>query len=115
MSTHFQNRRWLIIPADSVESINFNEVHETSPETLRYSIDGTKTFIKYEVSIIEEDQVTTYINAETGEEKTHTIQAGVYGRPAIWTEDSVEYTHQEILAILATEEWSTPISIDPPQ
>ena len=115
MSTHFQNRRWLIIPADSVESINFNEVHETSPETLRYSIDGTKTFIKYEVSIIEEDQVTTYINAETGEEKTHTIQAGIYGRPAIWTEDSVEYTHQEILAILATEEWSTPISIDPPQ
>lgn len=115
MSAHFQNRRWLIIPADSVESINFNEVHETSPETLRYSIDGTKTFIKYEVSIIEEDQVTTYINAETGEEKTHTIQAGVYGRPAIWTEDSVEYTHQEILAILATEEWSTPISIDPPQ
>ena len=54
-------------------------------------------------------------SSETGEEQTHTIQAGVYGRPAIWTEDSVEYTHPEILAILATEEWSTPISIDPPQ
>jgi hypothetical protein len=115
MSTHFPNRRWLIIPAELAESVNFNEVHETSLETLRYSIDGTKTFIKYEVSIIEEDQVTAYINAETGEEKTHTIQAGVYGRPAIWTEESVEYTHPEILAILATEEWSTPISIDPPQ
>lgn len=111
MSAHFQNRRWLIIPADSVESINFNEVHETSPETLRYSIDGTKTFIKYEVSIIEEDQVTTYINAETGEEKTHTIQAGVYGRPSIWSESYPELTHTEVLSLLATAAWSEPLSI----
>jgi hypothetical protein len=106
MSTQFPNRRWLIIPATEVESIDFSQVHQNSAETLRYSLDGTKTFIKYDIKEVPEDVTETYINAETGEEKTHTIQAGVYGRPSIWTEESVEYTHEEILEILATEDWT---------
>ena len=106
MSTQFPNRRWLIIPATDVESIDFSQVHQNSAETLRYSLDGTKTFIKYDIKEVPEDVIETYINAETGEEKTHTIQAGVYGRPSIWTEESVEYTHEEILEILATEDWT---------
>jgi len=106
MSALFLNRRWIIIPATQVESINFNEVHQTSADTLRYSIDGTKTFIKYDITIVEEDIVSTFINAETGEEQSYTTPAGVYGRPSIWTEDSIEYTHEEILTILATEDWT---------
>jgi len=50
--------------------------------------------------------VSTFINAETGEEQSYTTPAGVYGRPSIWTEDSIEYTHEEILTILATEDWT---------
>jgi hypothetical protein len=106
MSTQFPNRRWLIIPATDVESIDFSQVHQNSAETLRYSLDGNKTFIKYDIKEVLEDITETYINAETGEEKTYTIQAGVYGRPSIWTEASIEYTHEEILNILSTEEWT---------
>lgn len=108
MSTQFPNRRWLIIPASQVESIDFGQVHQTSTETLRYSIDGTKTFIKYDITIVEEDIISTFIHAETGEETSHTTPAGVYGRPAIWQEGMAEYTHEEILEILATEEWTNP-------
>jgi len=110
MSTQFPNRRWLIIPSTDIESIDFGQVHQTSAETLRYSIDGTKTFIKYDITIVEEDLVSQYINAETGEETTHTTLAGVYGRPAIWQEGMTEYTHEEILEILSTEEWTEPFT-----
>jgi hypothetical protein len=46
----FENRKWVIIDADEVSSVNFAEVIETSANTLRYSLDGSKTFVKYEGS-----------------------------------------------------------------
>ena len=52
MST-FPNRRWLVIPSSITGSIDFNQVLEASPESLRFSIDGTKTFIKYEINEVE--------------------------------------------------------------
>ena len=108
MST-FANRRWLIIPTTLTGSIDFNQVLESSPESLRLSVDGTKTFIKYEINEVLEDQTYTGINPETQEEVTYTIEAGVYGRPDIYQEGDTEYSHEEILRILATEEWSTPM------
>jgi hypothetical protein len=108
MST-FPNRRWLIIPTTAVESIDFNQVLESSPESLRLSVDGTKTFVKYEINEVLEDQTYTGINPETGEEITHTTLAGVYGRPSIYQQGDVEYTHEEILHILSTEEWTKPM------
>ena len=108
MST-FANRRWLIIPAILTGSIDFNQVLESSPESLRLSVDGTKTFIKYEINEVLEDQTYTGINPETGEEITSTTLAGVYGRPSIYSEEYTEYTHEEILTILSTEEWTTPM------
>ena len=108
MST-FANRRWLIIPTTLIGSIDFNQVLESSPESLRLSVDGTKTFVKYEINEILEDQTYTGINPETGEETTHTTVAGVYGRPSIYQEGDTEYTHEEILTILSTEEWTTPM------
>jgi hypothetical protein len=108
MST-FANRRWLIIPTTLTGSIDFNQVLESSPESLRLSVDGTKTFIKYEINEVLEDQIHTGINPETGEETSHTTLAGVYGRPQIYSQEYPEYTHEEILALLATEEWSKPM------
>lgn len=104
-----ENRRWLIIPATKVNEVNFNQVKETSADSLRYSLDGTKTFIKYDVTIIEEDYERTYIDAETNEEKTQLVEAGIYGRPSIFEEGLGEYTHQEILDILAGPEWTEEI------
>ena len=108
MST-FENRRWLIIPTSIAGSIDFNQVLESSPESLRLSVDGTKTFIKYEINEVLEDQTYTSINPETGEEITSTTLAGVYGRPSIYQEGDTEYTHEEILNILSTEEWTKPM------
>ena len=106
--SRFPNRRWLVIPVAEVENVNFNEVLESSADSLRYSVDGTKTFVKYEVLVLEEDQIHTYKDVETEEEVTHTTPAGVYGRPSIYQEGMAEYTHSEILELLATEEWTAP-------
>lgn len=104
--THFINRRWLIIPATAVESINFDEILENSLDTLRYSVDGTKTFIKYNLVETTETQVET-VNSETGEKLIVTVPAGIYGRPNIYQEGMKEYTHEEILELLSTDEWNT--------
>jgi len=74
----FENRRYLVIPTTITGSIDFNEVLETSAETLRLSVDGTQTFVKYD-----KDQ-----------------------RPSIYSDEYVEYTHSEILAIMASSDWT---------
>jgi hypothetical protein len=79
----FENRRYVIIPTSQINNINFSEVLETSANTCRYSVDGTQTFVKYE---------------------------GNMPDSVIAIEDkSVEYSHSEILNILSTEEWTSPI------
>ena len=77
----FENRHYVIIPTSEVNNINFSEVLETSAETCRYSVDGTKTFVKYEGTM------------------PSSIQ-GIVGK-------SIEYSHDEILAILSTTEWTS--------
>lgn len=76
----FENRKYVIIPSTEINNINFAEVLETAPDTCRYSVDGTKTFVKYEGS------QPASVAAITGK--------------------SQEYSHDEILAILTTEEWT---------
>ena len=45
---HLLNMKsFVIINSDQVSSVNINEVMETSVNTLRYSLDGTKTFVKF--------------------------------------------------------------------
>jgi len=44
----FHNRRWVTIPLSSTGSVNFGDVLETSIHTLRLSVDGTETFVKYD-------------------------------------------------------------------
>ena len=70
-------RTYCIIDSSEVSSVNFDQVAETSADTLRYSIDGSKTFVKYE------------------------------GSQPSFLSGKQEYTHSEILAILATDEWSS--------
>jgi hypothetical protein len=76
----FETRKYVIIPATEVINIDFTQVLETSAETCRYSVDGSKTFVKYE-----------------GEEPSSV---------AVIADRSQEYSHDEILAVLATEEWT---------
>jgi len=44
----FENRKYVIIDKDDVSSVDFSKVFETSADTLRYSADDSKTFVKYE-------------------------------------------------------------------
>jgi len=107
--SRFPNRRWLVIPTSEVSNINFNQVLESSADSLRYSVDGTKTFVKYEVTVVEESYTQTYIDPETQEEVTATVLAGIYGRPSVYNGVYPEYNHEDILALLATEEWTAPV------
>ena len=72
------NRTYVILEASEVGNVDFNQVLETSANTLRYSVDGSKFLLKYE------------------------------GDTPSFLEGKTEYTHSEILAILATDEWSPP-------
>ena len=107
--SRFPNRRWLVIPASEVANVDFNQVLESSADSLRYSVDQTETFIKYEVTVVEETYTQTFLDPETQEEITTTVEAGTYGRPSVYNGVYPEYNHEEILALLATEAWTAPI------
>ena len=40
-------KKYVIIEKEHVESIEFKKILETSASTLRYSIDGNKTIVKF--------------------------------------------------------------------
>ena len=42
------SRQYVILNADEVSTVNFDEVLETSVDTLRYNVAGDQTFVKYE-------------------------------------------------------------------
>jgi hypothetical protein len=73
------SKNYVIIDASDVSSIDFSEVMETSADTLRYSLDGSQTFIKYEGT-----------------------------RPSFLDEDDIDLTHAEILDVLSHEDWTSP-------
>lgn len=72
-------RKYIIFDVSELNKIDFNEVMEDSASTLRYSLDGTKTFIKWE-----ETEPSFLSNLLT---KSRT------------------YTLEEISEILLTSEW----------
>lgn len=78
-------RQYMIFSSEEIDKINFskiefNQVLETSAETLRKSLDDTKTFVKWngEVPFCVEDLTTK----------------------------EGPYTYEEMLEILATEAWT---------
>jgi len=72
---------YVIYNMANVSSIDFSQVKETSEETLRLSINKTKTVLKF-----------------TGD--TPGFLVGLQ-----------QYNHLEILAIMETPEWITPIDL----
>ena len=72
------SRNYVIIDASEVSSVNFDQVLETSADTLRYNLAGDKTFVKYE------------------------------GDTPSFLEGKTANSHSEMLDILAGEEWTDP-------
>jgi hypothetical protein len=78
----YDNREFMIFNVSELDQIDFTQVLETSADTVRRSVDGTKTFVKWDGAIPQ-----CVIDLTTSEEP---------------------YTYEEILAILATPEWTDP-------
>ena len=78
----FETRQFMIFNVSELPSINFNEVLETSAETVRISVDGTKTFVKWDGESAPE--CVTNLTTKEG-----------------------PYTYNEILEIMSTSEWSS--------
>lgn len=84
----YENRNYVIFDVSELDKINFDEVLETSAETVRKSVDGTKTFVKW----------------DDGGTVPPSVQSLTTKGPYL--------TYEEILAILATPEWTAPMQIE---
>ena len=70
-------RNYVIIDASEVSSVDFNQVLETSADTLRYNLAGTQTFVKFD------------------------------GDTPSFLEGKTTYDRSEMLTLLAGPEWTT--------
>ena len=52
METIYNNRQFMIFNVSELSNIDFSEVLETSVDTVRKSVDETKTFVKWDGEII---------------------------------------------------------------
>ena len=82
--TDYESREFMIFSVTELSQIDFTQVCETSEETVRKSVDGTKTFVKWDGNVpLCVESLTT---------------KGEY------------LTHSEILAEMNTEAWTIPMS-----
>ena len=80
-TTNYPNREFMIFNVSELDNIDFSQVHETSKDTVRLSVDGTKTFVKWDnVMPLCVENLTT---------------------------KEGPYTYTEILNILSTPEWTS--------
>ncbi len=64
----FENRKYVIFEVSEIDAIDFSQVLETSAETLRKSVDETKTFVKYEVLPAQEEVLYQEGDPEIGDD-----------------------------------------------
>ncbi len=74
---------YITINTDELSLVDFNQVMETSIDTVRLSVDGLQTVLKWE-----------------GAEPSFVSALSSYEGP---------YTHEEILVLMDTPEWTDPI------
>jgi len=79
----YEQRNFAIFSITEIDKIDFSQVLETSADTLRKSVDETKTFVKWDGE--QPEFVSTLTTLE-----------GLY-------------TYTEILDILSTPEWTAPM------
>jgi hypothetical protein len=77
----YTNREFMIFNVSELPLIDFTQVHETSQDTVRRSVDGTLTFVKWD-------------GAMPSSVEALTTKQG-------------PYTYDEILVILSGPEWTS--------
>jgi len=83
MHNNYEHREFMIFNVSELPNVDFTQVLETSIDTVRKSVDETKTFVKWDGEVI-----PSSVDALTTKEGP--------------------YTYNQILTILATEEWTNP-------
>tara|TARA_R110002167_G_scaffold101037_1_gene263519 strand:+ start:4767 stop:5027 length:261 start_codon:yes stop_codon:yes gene_type:complete len=78
----YENRHYVIFDCTELGTIDFNQVFETSINTVRKSVNELQTFVKF--------------NGDMPSSVT------------VLTTKSQEYSYDEILVILATSAWTDP-------
>lgn len=79
----FEDRKYVVMFYSEIDQIDFTQVMETSSETVRRSVDGNLTFVKYE-----------------GEMPSSVVAL---------TNKSEEFTHEQFLIILSGPDWTAPV------
>lgn len=82
LQSEYDGRKFMIFSVNELTQIDFTQVLETSIDTVRKSVDGTKTFVKWDNTM--PDCVSNLTTKEG------------------------PYTYDEILSILSTPEWTDP-------
>jgi len=83
----YTNRHYIIFSTTELPNVDFSQVLETSIDTVRKSVDESKTFVKFE------GDTPSSIQSLTTKEGP--------------------YTHSEIINILSTEEWTPKEDLQP--
>ena len=71
-----ENRKYVVINASEVSAVDFSQVLQRAASVLRYSKDGSKTFVKFE------GDTPSFLSGKT------------------------QYNHSEILALLEGDDWT---------
>jgi hypothetical protein len=79
----YENRKFMIFNISELPMIDFTQVCETSSETVRKSVDESRTFVKWDST-----EIPSSVDSLTTKEGP--------------------YTYEEILTILSTPEWTNP-------
>jgi len=79
----YETRQFAIFSTTEIDKVDFSLVRETSADTLRKSVDESKTFVKWD------GEQPEFVSTLTTLEGT--------------------YTYTEILEILSGEEWTAPM------
>jgi len=79
----YNNRQFAIFSTSQLSKVNFSEVLETSIDTVRKSVDGTKTFVKWDGETVPTPITTIVVDGF--------------------------YTYEEMSEILNTLEWTEPV------
>lgn len=75
----FENRKYVVMFYSEIDQIDFTQVMETSAETVRRSVDGNLTFVKYE------GEMPSSVSSLTNK--------------------SQEFVHEEFLTLLGGPDW----------
>lgn len=82
MHSPYDNRHYIIFNMTEINVLDFSQILETSQDTIRLSIDETKTVVKW--------------------------NGDMPSSVAALTTTEGPYTHDEILVIMQTPEWNNP-------